>query len=677
MRRTRSASPSWAYPCFSSWKSLVMTCLALSQVVTIYLLLHIASRREQGQDADTLLREAKRPDRDPAAAPRPPSTRKSVRRVLSITGSNSSSGSTAKKKTCVPQTVSPGLCSNEARAVERPGQNKRDTCAFDLDETEVVFGVWHSLATEDRLQPLLETWGRRAQVVLLASTVGVRDSKLFQEGAPGSRPHLLDTGIEQDDYFSTLGKAFVGLRLMLEAYPTKKWFVVLGDDNYVLLDNYVNVLSAFDPEQPWALSRMVHRNKFGCKVAGGASVITSRAMTQQLSPHLEPWYQGIVERSGGDVNKAAEEDKFHDIAFQKLVENIGHSWVHLDELPHEPPGYYFDARLGTPRGGPGGGMAIPERSALFHYVPGKYMHYLDFVSSRACTCGDLTTAETAAALSEVAIGIYSPTRRLSKLDEKRIEATWGKPGAGLVPRQRRMLAASGREHAGVRGDLARLRELSEAFPDAGWLLLLPVEHYLVAANLAARVRELDADRSPGRRGVIVYGPPGGAAAAAAAAERRRRRRDGVAEGEENAENVPGEGALLVGKDLVETIMYFGESLAGGVFPARRQPGDRFLVEWARTLSPVTVVQDEGFVRRLPAPPRADHGAEEVEEEGYVVGCPATFPMEPDLADLKPEFTVSEGDAVMSVTAFLLRASAEKTSCAAELKTAEVDVFEFL
>lgn len=80
---------------------------------------------------------------------------------------------------------------------------------------------------------------------------------------PGSRS---DTGIEQDDYFSTLGKAFVGLRLMLEAYPTKKWFVVLGDDNYVLLDNYINALSAFDPEEPLALSRMVHRNKFGCKV---------------------------------------------------------------------------------------------------------------------------------------------------------------------------------------------------------------------------------------------------------------------------------------------------------------------------------------------------------------------------------------------------------------------------
>lgn len=75
--------------------------------------------------------------------------------------------------------------------MRRPEQNKRETCAFELDETEVVFGVWHSLATEGRLQPLLETWGRRAQVVLLASSVGVRDSKLFREGVPGSRPHLL------------------------------------------------------------------------------------------------------------------------------------------------------------------------------------------------------------------------------------------------------------------------------------------------------------------------------------------------------------------------------------------------------------------------------------------------------------------------------------------------------
>lgn len=82
----------------------------------------------------------------------------------------------------------------------------------------------------------------------------------------GRTPCETDTGIVDDDYFSTLGKAFVGLRMMLENYPSAKWFVVLGDDNFVLLENYLNVLSAFDPEEPWAMSRMVYREKFGCKV---------------------------------------------------------------------------------------------------------------------------------------------------------------------------------------------------------------------------------------------------------------------------------------------------------------------------------------------------------------------------------------------------------------------------
>lgn len=78
-----------------------------------------------------------------------------------------------------------------------------------------------------------------------------------------------DTGILEDDYFSTLGKAFIGLGQMLQAYPSAKWFVVLGDDNYVILENYINVLSAFDPEEPWAVSRVVQTNKFGCKVRAG------------------------------------------------------------------------------------------------------------------------------------------------------------------------------------------------------------------------------------------------------------------------------------------------------------------------------------------------------------------------------------------------------------------------
>lgn len=63
--------------------------------------------------------------------------------------------------------------------------------------------------------------------------------------------------------------------------------------------------------------RVLPANAPASQVAGGASVITSRALTEDLSPHLEPWYEGVLERSKGNVNKAAEEDKFHDISFQR------------------------------------------------------------------------------------------------------------------------------------------------------------------------------------------------------------------------------------------------------------------------------------------------------------------------------------------------------------------------
>lgn len=92
---------------------------------------------------------------------------------------------------CVPQQISAGQCSTENRGVSRPQELNRETCAFDLHASDVVFGVWHSLATEGRLQPLLDTWGAEANVVLLASTLGARDSKLFKPGVPGSKPHLL------------------------------------------------------------------------------------------------------------------------------------------------------------------------------------------------------------------------------------------------------------------------------------------------------------------------------------------------------------------------------------------------------------------------------------------------------------------------------------------------------
>lgn len=195
MRTQRQVPASWTYPLFSSWKSLVVTCLALSQVITIGLLLRIAGNGGSIGEVDPV-DELSCPYDRASLGPRPHSTAKFLRRVMSVVDSGggtskASARARAAAKACVPQTISPGQCSDEARAVRRPVESQRETCAFELDESEVVFGVWHSLATEGRLQPLLETWGKRAQVVLLASSVGVRESKFFTEGVPGSRPHLL------------------------------------------------------------------------------------------------------------------------------------------------------------------------------------------------------------------------------------------------------------------------------------------------------------------------------------------------------------------------------------------------------------------------------------------------------------------------------------------------------
>lgn len=325
---------------------------------------------------------------------------------------------------------------------------------------------------------------------------------------------------------------------------------------------------------------------------------------------------------------------------RRLVESINHEWVHLVELPHEPPGFYFDQRLGSPVG-----VGLPARTALFHYVTGQYMHYLHFLSSQACTC-ELAQEDQTAALSNVAVGVYSTARRLSMLDERRIANTWG---AGLQGR-RAMLKASGKQYAGVSGDLARLRELMEAFPGAGWLLFLPVEHYVIPANLAVRIMRLEEKASSGLAQGSRHMMVSGVYHQSDATGGRRGGKntcDKFSSGEE--------GALLVGRDLAETILSFGESLAGGVFPTRhRGPADREIVAWARTLSRVTVLADAGLVWRLPTGLEGD------------VGCPATFPMDPDLADLKSEFTMSEGQAVMAATHFLLRTTPEK-DCRAKME----------
>lgn len=174
-RRTSSAA---ARSLCSSWQSVAFIAFVVFQVFSIYLLINLASRQQDRQLQDTTGPLGTR-GKQAGGAGAGYSRRD---RVLSVHG--------VPPPACVPQTISAGRCSDEARGVRKASD--RETCAFDLEESDIVFGVWHSLATEARLQPLLDTWGTGgAQIVLLASSLGVMESKLFKEGVPGSRPHLM------------------------------------------------------------------------------------------------------------------------------------------------------------------------------------------------------------------------------------------------------------------------------------------------------------------------------------------------------------------------------------------------------------------------------------------------------------------------------------------------------
>ncbi|CAM9443080.1 unnamed protein product [Phaeothamnion confervicola] len=535
-------------------------------------------------------------------------------------------------RNCVPQNLQPALCDNDARRVKPEPSLRRRTCAHSVTGEDVIFGVWHSLATEHRLQPLLDTWGNRTTIALLASRAGVKGSRLFAPPGPAGwkgGPMLVDTGMAEDDYFSTLGKAFIGLRLMLERFPAAKWFAILGDDNFVVLENYLNLLSAFNPDEPWALTRMVYRDSFRCKVAGGAGIVTSAALTRALAPDLEPFFRDIVARAGGDVRRAAQEDKFHDLAFQRMVETHGggggvwqHRFIHLEELLHEPPGFYFNAK-GPPRPGAaaGAGIRVP-RGALFHYVPGAYMYYLDFVAAAVCTCE--STAVAASELASVVAGVYSTDHRLSRLELARITSSWGasmdfRP---LLPRRQSTA-------------LQRLRALRAAVPTAAWLLFVPVGSYVVSANVAARLEALR------ENSVANHHAKGGGGDSA----------EVCLYGDE-----AGDGGVLLSAVLADRLL--ATDAAAGVESSAADTGLPALVH---AVAPAALLADDGFMASLPAwspetavtHRRGEGGGTGVGSEKKSAVCPVTFPMTPDLADLKIEFAFSEDSNVMAVTRYLL------------------------
>ena len=91
------------------------------------------------------------------------------------------------------------------------------------------------------------------QVNFLAS--GSTSSKT---SLPPDKMIFVDTRQHADGYVSTLAKGLLGLREMLHKFPTAKWYVIAGDDNFIDASNLADMVSSFDPDQEWCAQYSVN-----------------------------------------------------------------------------------------------------------------------------------------------------------------------------------------------------------------------------------------------------------------------------------------------------------------------------------------------------------------------------------------------------------------------------------
>ena len=116
------------------------------------------------------------------------------------------------------------IITKEASHPKSPINRVKATCEYPTSANDILVGVWHSKGTEHRLRWLLDSWYDPDKVVFLGQ----------YENSSRCVP-IVGSDADADDFLSTLTKGLVGLQKMFDEHPHKKWFVVLGDDTYVVL----------------------------------------------------------------------------------------------------------------------------------------------------------------------------------------------------------------------------------------------------------------------------------------------------------------------------------------------------------------------------------------------------------------------------------------------------------
>ena len=236
-------------------------------------------------------------------------------------------------------------------------------------------------------------------------------------------------------------------------------------------------------------------------------------------------------------------------------------------------------------------------------------------------------------MPQVVVALYaSGGRRVSKLDELRLRHSWGSSMPyvivdGTAPALSRVLAAA---------SAPRSTNGSRPIANAEWVLLVDISQFVVRGNVLARAALFD-----------------GASAEVCFA-------NFDAGDESDRGDVLGGGVLL----SAALLRRLGQGSLGNAVP---------LLEAVRVLSPRALIADSGFVtkswrRASTLSPTTQMEVHSVPEGGVASSTQppealATFPLDADVSDLKPEFSFSEGNAIVGITTWLLR-TVPSTHCTA-------------
>ena len=175
-----------------------------------------------------------------------------------------------------------------------------------------LLGLWtfDGKAAAVRRAGILETWWSPGCTCWLSATplAGVED--VVVTGGPST-------------YFGTAYRGFVGLGLVRRRYPGRRWYGILGDDNYVHWPSLFAGLRRLDGRaRAGAFPLPVAAGEVGDEAGarrffGGAGIFTNAEMTDALAPHLEGLAASVVARA--NASNFEKRSLLHDVLVSSFL----------------------------------------------------------------------------------------------------------------------------------------------------------------------------------------------------------------------------------------------------------------------------------------------------------------------------------------------------------------------